>query len=278
MSEAGCFQDRVALVLGVGRPPGIGRATALRLAARGAHVICVDDLADEHGPRDTAQVPPALFDEIVAEVDAAGPGRAFGVAYPHRRDWPDLVHEVVTEFGRLDICCTLNGATGAQAGDGPLLELASESFERCFAVNVTWSLRLLSAAARAMIQLGRPGALVALSSHAARRPTPGIGALGAARAAVEHLVAVLAKEVAPYGIRCNAVSPLAVGPSRLFPNPGLVTLAEREAGSLDRWLSRDVPLGRSQGADETAAVIEFLCSDQASYLTGVTVPVHGGAS
>jgi NAD(P)-dependent dehydrogenase (short-subunit alcohol dehydrogenase family) len=57
----------------------------------------------------------------------------------------------------------------------------------------------------------------------------------------------------------------------------LVAFAERAAGSLSAWLAEGVPLGRGQSADETAAVVEFLCSDDASYVTGVTVPVAGGA-
>jgi NAD(P)-dependent dehydrogenase (short-subunit alcohol dehydrogenase family) len=191
--------------------------------------------------------------------------------------WAALVAAVVDRFGGLDICCALGGATGAGAGDGPLLGLTAGSWRRCLELILTGPLELMTAAARAMVRAGTPGAIVALSSHAAQAPAPSVGALGAARAGLQHIVAVLAQELAPHGIRCNAVSPLAVLPTELFPNPGLVSLAERDTGSLDAWLARRVPLARGQSADETAAVIEFLCSDEASYLTGVTVPVAGGA-
>ncbi len=73
------------------------------------------------------------------------------------------------------------------------------------------------------------------------------------------------------------MAPLAVGPSPGFANPGLVALAEREGRSLEDWLAGQVPLGRAQSADETAAVIAFLCSEAASYVSGVTIPVRGGA-
>jgi NAD(P)-dependent dehydrogenase (short-subunit alcohol dehydrogenase family) len=167
--------------------------------------------------------------------------------------------------------------TGAEAGNGPLIELTADSWQRCLDGNLTASFALMTEAARALIGRGSPGAIVALSSHAAQSPAAGVGAVGAARAAVQHLVAVLAQELAPHGIRCNAVSPLAVLPEDRFANPGLVAFAERAAGSLSAWLAEGVPLGRGQSADETAAVVEFLCSDDASYVTGVTVPVAGGA-
>ena len=277
----GQLSGRVAIVSGVARAPGIGRATALRLAAAGAHVVCADLVltADSGPPTDTAAATPELFEKIVAEVAAAGPGEA--VAAPQADTdpaaWDALVSGALDRFGRLDLCCALNGTTGANSGDGPLLSLDPHAWQRSLDLNLTATWLLARAAATAMIDGGRPGAIVALSSHAAQTPSPGTGALGAARAAVQHLIAVLAQELAPHAIRCNAVSPLAVAPTELFPNPGLVALAERNGGSLQDWLARAVPLGRTQRADETAAVIEFLCSDQASYLTGVTVPVHGGA-
>ena len=172
----------------------------------------------------------------------------------------------------------LNGATGAAAGDGPLVELAEDSWRRCLEVNLTGSWLLAQAAAKAMIGGGRPGSLVLLSSHAAIAPTPGAGAVGAARAAVDQLVAVLAAELGPHGIRCNAVAPLAVEPSDRFPNPGLTALAANAGFSFEDWIARRIPLGRAQQAAETAAVIGFLCSDAASFISGVTIPVNGGAT
>ena len=267
---------RVALVSGVARPPGIGRATALRLAAAGAQVVCAE-LVTEQDAADTAGAARSLFDQIVAEIDAAGSGEVLALPQSELGDWAGVVAAALDRFGRLDLCCALNGVTGAGAGDGPLVELTVESWQRCLEVNLTASWALMSAAARAMIDNGTAGALVALSSHAAQSPAPNVGAVGAARAAVQHLVAVFAKELAPHGIRVNAVSPLAVVPTEQFPNPGLVAFAERTSGSLDTWLAHGLPLGRGQSVDETAAVVEFLCSADASYVSGVTVPVAGGA-
>ena len=270
----GRFGGQVALVSGVARPPGIGRATALRLAAGGASVVCAD-LVDP-SPRDTGSAPPGLFEQIVAEVDAAGPGRI--LAIPQQTLDPEAaVQAALDTFGRLDVCCALNGVTGRDAGDGPLLEVADEAWQRGLDLNMTATWRVVRAAARAMIGSGTPGSIVALSSYAAVKPEANVGAVGAARAAVRHLVAVFAQELGPHGIRCNAVAPLAVEPSGQFPNPGLVKLAEAVAGSLPAWLTRSVPLGRAQRADETAAVVEFLCSADASFVSGVEIRVSGGA-
>jgi NAD(P)-dependent dehydrogenase (short-subunit alcohol dehydrogenase family) len=281
MSGEGPFGGQVAVVSGVARPPGIGRATALRLAAGGAQVVCADLVTPDANAdtNDTGSAPADRFERIVAEVGAAGPGEVLAVAQSGTgaADWDGLVRAAVDRYGRLDICCALGGATGPDAGDGRLLDLSEGSWQRCLELNLTAGWRLCRAAARAMIEGGRPGAIVLLSSHAASAPTANYGALGAARAGLQHLVAVLGQELAGYGIRCNAVAPLAVAPDDQFPNPGLVALADRNGGSLADWLARTVPLGRAQRADETAAVIEFLCSTAASYLTGVTVPVSGGA-
>jgi NAD(P)-dependent dehydrogenase (short-subunit alcohol dehydrogenase family) len=205
-------------------------------------------------------------------------GAAEVVALPQAAFDPDaLVRAVLDRFGRLDVCCALTGATGTGAGDGPLLDLTDAAWRRCLEANLGGPFRLLRSAGRAMVATGTPGVLVALSSHAAQTPAAGTGAVGAARAAVQHLVAVLAAELGRHGIRCAAVAPLAVAPTELFGNPGLVALAERTAGSLDAWLAGSSPLGRAQQPGETAAVIDFLCSDAASYLSGITVPVTGGA-
>jgi NAD(P)-dependent dehydrogenase (short-subunit alcohol dehydrogenase family) len=279
MSEPGAAVERVALVSGAARPPGIGRATALRLAASGCTVICADLVSDQ--PTDTAEVTRSSFDAVMAEVEHAarrGGGRVHVVAQDGDDPrWNELIEGAIARYGRLDICCALNGVTGAHSGDGRLAEVDEASFRRGLELNLTVAWLLTSAAARAMIAGGRPGAMAVLSSHAALLPKAGVGVVGAARAAVDHLVAVLAKELGPHAIRVNAVAPLAVAPTEQFPNPGLVALAERVGVPLSEWLGRNIPLGRAQSADETAAVIEFLCSDAASFVSGVTVPVHGGA-
>lgn len=274
------MRGRAVLVSGAARPPGIGRATATLLAAAGADVACAD-LIRTGSMDNTGHADPAVFDEVIADVERAAAGG--GRVRPIRQSvaggdgYAAIVDETVTAFGRLDACCILNGATGADAGDGSLLDLTEASWRCCLEMNLTGSLLLAKQAAEAMITAGNGGSIVHLSSHAASSPTAGAGAVGAARAAIDQLVRALAVELGPHGIRVNAVAPLAVEPAPGFPNPGLLALAEKQGISYREWLRRRIPLGRSQDASETAAVIGFLCSDAASFVSGTVIPVNGGA-
>jgi NAD(P)-dependent dehydrogenase (short-subunit alcohol dehydrogenase family) len=279
MSER--FAGKVALVAGCARPPGIGYATALRLARGGASVACVDavgELPPDWGPAayDTGVVQQALLEEVTVDVGAAGAATAsaFAVDPFDQRSWEAAASAAAAQFGHIDICCSLMGTTGPRAGDGPLLGVALASWQRCFDVNVTAPLLLSRACAQRMIERGQGGTIVLLSSYAAVMAPATSGAIAAARAATNMVTASLAAELAPHNIRVNAVMPLGVqsGDPR-FPNPGLT----RRAGSFPSWVHSEVPLGRAQSSDETAAAIEFLCSDEASYITGVCLPVAGGA-
>ncbi|MCW2550130.1 MAG: hypothetical protein JWN96_4590 [Mycobacterium sp.] len=276
--QSGGARRSVVLVSGVARPPGIGRATALLMADLGADLVC----ADLVGSGDTGYATPEAFEQVLSEVTArAGEhgGRVLALRQVgiDEADWSGLVTQTVSAFGGLDWCCILNGATGSDAGDGRLIEVSGPSWQRSLDMNLTGAWLLAKAAASAMISGGRPGSLVLLSSHAALSPTVGAGVVGAARAAVDQLVAVFAAELGPHGIRCNAVAPLAVEPSGQFPNPGLLALARREGSEFSDWIAKRIPLGRAQRAEETAAVIGFLCSEAASFVSGVTIPVNGGA-
>jgi NAD(P)-dependent dehydrogenase (short-subunit alcohol dehydrogenase family) len=271
-----------AVVSGVARPPGIGRATALRLAGAGANVVCAELVGEDSD--DNGATSAAAFAEVVREVREAAKATGAEVVACPQSDvappaWNRLIQSALDAFGRLDICCSLNGATGAAAGDGRLLDVTAQAWQRSLDLNVSSALFLSQAACRAMIEAGRGGVIVQLSSASALIAKENNGAVGSARSAVDYLIAVLAREVGPSGIRCTAVAPLGVQPAPGYPNAGLLGLAAREGGgSLAEWARRRIPLGRVQDPDETAAVIEFLCSDAASFVSGVTVPVYGGAN
>jgi NAD(P)-dependent dehydrogenase (short-subunit alcohol dehydrogenase family) len=276
------LSGKVALVSGVARAHGLGRATALRLARAGATVV-VADLLDESGS-DTATVTRDVFARVSAEIaGAASAAHTTAIALPQPdvgpHMWQDLVDATVERAGRLDICCSLNGVTGPAAGDGLLLDITPSAWQRAVDINLTAALLLMTAAARAMIAGGRGGSIVQLSTSATRTAKRHAGAVGATRRAVEFLIETLAQEVGEYGIRCNAVAPLGIASTTGHGNPGLERLAAREGGgNIEEWLRRTIPLGRFQDVDETAACIEFLCSADASFVSGITLPVMGGAN
>jgi NAD(P)-dependent dehydrogenase (short-subunit alcohol dehydrogenase family) len=275
------FAGKIALVAGCARPPGIGHATALRLARKGATVICVDAVGDQpEGGYDTGIVTAALLEEVTAEVAevAAAPVVALAADPYDQLSWERAASAVVERFGRVDICCALMGTTGPFAGDGDLVDIPLDSWQRCYDVNVVAPLLLSRTCARAMVQRGDGGAIVILSSYSAVVPPAGNGAIASARAAVNRITETLALELAAHRIRVNAVQPLSVrSDDARFPNPGLSRLADHEAGAFSTWVRAQVPLGRPQRADETAAAVDFLCSDEASFITGVSLTVAGGA-
>jgi NAD(P)-dependent dehydrogenase (short-subunit alcohol dehydrogenase family) len=273
----GKFQDKVVIVAGAARPPGIGFALARRFARSGAAVVCVDAVGEQpSGAYDTGIVAASLLDEVAEEV--GGKAVAIGVDPYDPTAWVRTVGETLTRFGRVDIACAFMGNTGPLAGDGALLDVSLDSWRRCYDVNVVSPWLFGQACAADMVARGEGGALCFLSSYSAVVPPAGSGAIASARAALNRIVEVMALELGRHRIRVNAVQPLSVqsGDDR-FPNPGLRRMAEGEATSFDSWVHRSLPLGRPQSPDETAAVAEFLCSDEASFVTGVSVPVAGGA-
>lgn len=272
------FTGRVAWVAGAARRPGIGAAVAHLLARHGAAVACVDVVAAEPTDADTSEVTQAALEAVVASVVAGG-GRA--LALPVDLTDPDAVEAsvaaTVEAFGRVDVCCNLSGGTGVRLGTGPLLDVTPEVWHRTLDANLTAAWLGSRACARRMIAQGDGGAIVSLASSAAHTGEPEFGAFSAARAGVLRLTEVLAVELAPHGIRANAVSPLGVAPATGGGNPGLVHTARAHKGDVDAWVHDLIPLGRMQSPDETANVVAFLASDAASFVSGESVLVTGGA-
>jgi len=268
---------RVAFVTGAVRPPGIGRATALRLAAEGAELALVDAPAGGLADADSDAVAPGALDALAEEVRALG-RRALTIEAGLTDDDAvgAAVERTLATFGRLELCCHLGGGTGPSLGTGPLLEIEPTAWARCLETNLVAPWLVARACAAPMVRQGGGGAIVVLSSWAVRSAPAGYGAFAAARAGLGRLVEVLAVELAGAGIRVNAVAPLGVAPTTA-PNPGLAELVARDGDDLDDWIRRTIPLGRLQDPAETAAVIAFLCSDDASFVSGQVLASAGGA-
>ncbi|MGK2942293.1 MAG: SDR family oxidoreductase [Immundisolibacter sp.] len=249
------FRGQVALITGSSR--GIGRATALLLARRGAD-IAVHYRRDEEA---------ALA--VCSEARAAGV-RAIAVQ-ADLRDQEAVaaaVARVGAEFGRLDLLI----GNAASTAFKPLLDLAPHNVGMTLDTSVQSLLTLVRSAVPLM--QGRTGNIVTVSGFDTVRCLPGHGLLGAAKAAVETLTRYLATELAPLGINANCVVPgfVATDSARLWADkhePGGYAAAAAE------WVKR-TPRGRVGDADDIARVIAMLCSTDARWITGQVIVADGG--
>jgi 3-oxoacyl-[acyl-carrier protein] reductase len=176
----------------------------------------------------------------------------------------DLVRLVDRTWGAPDVLVNNAGVYPR----GPLLDLPAGEWDRIMGVNVRAPFLLSREVARLMIRAGVRGAIVNISSGAARTMRTGSVPYCTSKAALERLTAGLALELAPHGIRANAVSPGFAPGSTVSPLP---------EAYVEAMLAR-IPLGRASGPDDAPAAVLFLCSDRASYITGATLAVDGGNS
>jgi NAD(P)-dependent dehydrogenase (short-subunit alcohol dehydrogenase family) len=274
------FAGKVAVVFGAARPPYVGRALAVRLATGGADVAVIDRVvepdADGRLP-DTACCTAGELEELADSLRAMG--RKAIVAHADPSDF-DAVHAAVAaaerDLGPVTLCATVSGGTGAPIGDGALLTVSEEAFDRAIALNLKGAWVVARAAAAAMVAGGRPGAIAVMSSFATHTGGLNVGAFSAAKAGANRIVSKMAEELAPHRIRVNAASPLGINPTGGRSNPQFLHMAADAGTTVDDYPRQRFVAGRYQDPDETAAVLAFLLSDDASFVNGVTVDVAGG--
>lgn len=241
------IQERVAVVTGAGR--GIGRAIACELARHG-HFVVIGELA-EYGAQTALDIRETKGNAVNYPLDVAEAASVDALAA-----W------VMDNYGRLDILVNNAGIRPTV----PFLEMGQADWNKVLDVNLTGVFLCCRAMAPAMVTQ-KWGRIINIASLAAQQgSTGGHSHYGAAKAGVIGLTKSLARELAPHQITVNCVA------------PGWIE-TEGWSGQLDGKkdvYASNVPLGRLGQPEDVAYVVNFLASEQASYLTGVTIPVNGG--
>jgi NAD(P)-dependent dehydrogenase (short-subunit alcohol dehydrogenase family) len=243
------LQGKVAIVTGSSR--GIGRGIAQRLSADGARVVVNGRFSDTIEP--------------VAEALRTGGAEAIAVEADlgYREDVDRLFEETVRAFGGVDVL--VNNAAWANP-ERHILEADEEHWDTVIRTNLKSVYLCSRRAANLMVDQGRQGSIVNISSFAAARSHRNMSAYDATKGAIEAFTRAVALDLAPFGIRANVVG------------PGAIHTEEHEAGGPDAKARRaqTVPLGRVGYPADIAAAVAFLASDDAGYITGQIIYVDGG--
>jgi 3-oxoacyl-[acyl-carrier protein] reductase len=242
------LDNKVAVITGGYR--GIGRALAVSLAKQGAYIVAADVLDEGIGK------------ETLAMVEAAGSkGELVRCDVTNGQAVEDAFKELHKRLGRLDILINNAGI----ARDQLLLRVSDEDIQKTFAVNVTGAIHCAKEAIRPMMR-ARSGRIINMASVVAEMGNPGQTVYSASKAALIGLTKTLAREYASRGITVNAVAPG-------YIDTDMTKNLPEEA---KKFMLGQVPLGRIGQPEDIAAAVSFLCSDEASYITGQVLRVNGG--
>ncbi|HEX8999506.1 MAG TPA: SDR family NAD(P)-dependent oxidoreductase [Blastocatellia bacterium] len=246
------FTNKIAVITGGGGE--IGRATAHRFAREGATALIVD-LNRE------------LAEKVAEEITAAGGAAwAYEADVAQRDQVEALADAVIQRHGKIDILCNIAGI----APPAPFLETSDENWNATLDVNLKGVFLCSQVVARRMIALGTKGGIVNMASTNGLVGEVGLVAYNASKFGVVGLTMTIAIELAPHGIRVNAVAPGMIR-TRLSQ-----AVLEADPELARTYFQDKIPMARFGEPEEVAAAVAFLASEDASFITGHSLVIDGG--
>lgn len=265
------LEGKTALVTGAGRMRGIGRTVAVELGRQGANVVVTGGgRSPAHYPEEEQTAGWRDIDSVAEEIEALGSG-----ALPLVCDIGDpvavqaAIDAAVKRFGGIDIL--VNSAAAARGADRvPIIDVSYEEWARVIRVNLDGAFLIAQAVARRMVEQGRGGAIVNVSSVGSRLAAPANGAYAASKAGLNALSRTMALELASHKIRVNSVLPGIIDTSRTGD-------VGRDA-AWDAFVRQYTPLGVAGDPADVADLCVYLSSDRGKWITGQDFAVDGGAT
>lgn len=261
--------DKVAVVTGAGRMRSIGRPIAVELARAGCDIVLTGTgRPPDRYPEDEKAAGWKDIESVAEEVRALGRRALTAVSdVSDQAAVESLAERVMGELGRVDIL--VNNA-GASKGEDrkPVIDLDPALWRKVIDVNLTGSFLMSKVFGQLIVDGGRGGSIVNISSIAGKALSPQTAAYAASKAGLQALTACMSGEVGKHGVRVNAICPGIIDTSRMD-----------DLGRGEVWeqlVATRIPMGRAGTGEDIAYAVVYLCSDQGAWVTGQSWNVDGG--